>query len=349
MEKLQRPTRSVSWCTGGTSSCRCGKSFVLLHQLAAAPLPSAAAAAGNQGNQAKLAQVDARQAYRITSADLAVDLTSAAFSHPHQTGPSSGRLVSFFIPVDATGRQVAECLQSANVRVFFLFSADSRRPARDRRLRPVPRCADDASRRPHGRDFDGGQAKWRPRRVRLKWSSFLFFVGFFGSAADCRSREEEAVAQFLDLFFLHSSADPPNKQSTRTRDKNKTIKKTFHASASRVPDQDRSIRFSGHLVVVFFFCSSTVGSNQQAAPSSVSSVGRASAEEKAFDDCFVDRLAEQFAFLATKRTRGAAGGSPSSDILFLSKEIFSQKKEKKKRKKMENLDAHPRAMKRTKV
>ena len=150
-------------------------------------------------------------------------------------------------------------------------------------------------------------------------------------------------------FFLHSSADPPNKQSTRTRDKNKTIKKTFHASASRVPDQDRSIRFSGHLVVVFFFCSSTVGSNQQAAPSSVSSVGRASAEEKAFDDCFVDRLAEQFAFLATKRTRGAAGGSPSSDILFLSKEIFSQKKEKKKRKKMENLDAHPRAMKRTKV
>jgi len=99
MEKLQRRTRSPSSCTSGTTSCRCGKSFVLLHQLAAAPLPSAAAAAGNQGNQAKLAQVDARQAYRITSADLAVDLTSAAFSQPHQTGPSSGRLVSSSIPL----------------------------------------------------------------------------------------------------------------------------------------------------------------------------------------------------------------------------------------------------------
>jgi hypothetical protein len=103
-----------------------------------------------------------------------------------------------------------------------------------------------------------------------------------------------------------------------------------------VPDQDRSIRFSGHLV--FFFSSSSslseAISRPRLHPSHRSAVHQ-QAEEKAFDHCFLDPLAEEFAF--AKRTRGAAGGSPSSDILFLSKEIeiFFTKKTRKKTQKNE--------------
>ena len=105
VEKLQR--RRGTTTTGSSGGCRCGaaaaaaaaaaagKSCILLHQLAA-PLPptaaaaAAAAAAGNQGNQAKLVQVDGRQSCRITCADLAVDLTAVAHhsvvprGHHHQ-------------------------------------------------------------------------------------------------------------------------------------------------------------------------------------------------------------------------------------------------------------------------